>query len=161
MADKAKSPCQPSTAGRGHDGEQGSAAFSKNSLEACVSTVERLEELMGAVAWLKTDQARKGAYQNQDELNELLTSMERVSRIMEEARKGWPSQLGKGDPSAAGSSPSPKDGLASLLDEVDRAILSLTADRLVLKGGEIERIRNGVERMEQEIQKRIDSLKEV
>ena len=160
MADKAESSGRPSRAGSDNHQEQGGEGFSGNSRETFVTLVERVEELMGAVEWLKTDQARKGAYQHHDELNELLSSMEKVSRIIEEARKGWSIPLGDHTP-AAELPPGQGSEITSLLGEVDRAILSWTGDRAVLKGGEIKRVHDAVKRMEQEVRRGIESFKRV
>lgn len=104
--------------------------------------VERLEELLGAIEWLKTDQARKGGYRFRDELNGLMSSMEKLLQTMEELSKTRTFLDNVGG------------NLSRLLRQVEAEIQSLTADRVAINGTEIESVRAILKQMEQEVRER-------
>jgi hypothetical protein len=113
--------------------------------------VERLEELLGTVQWLRTDQARKGAYRHDVELRTLLASMEELLTVMEELPGRQQELSEEGDRSDPESATSLENDLDYRLHEMDTAIQALSGDRAVIRKEEIGRLSKMVQRMERRV----------
>ena len=49
----------------------------------------RLDELLGVLEWLKTDQAKKGGWKRLKPIDDLSRDIEKVSRLVERAERGY------------------------------------------------------------------------
>jgi hypothetical protein len=79
----------------------------------------KLDELLGAVEWLKADQAKKAALKHLTEIDGLSRHLERVSRSIEFASRGYTPLFSE--------EAFDEDGLARLF-EVDRGLLDAVAE---------------------------------
>jgi hypothetical protein len=119
--------------------------------------VKRLEELVGAVEWLRTNQAKKGAYRGQGELEDLMAALEKLWSGMDELLKGMGDS--SGGPSGAAEPLDGEEGeLNTLFQQVDKAIQGLIGDRVVVTGEKIRPIQAEIGRMDDAVRKRIHIL---
>lgn len=116
----------------------------------------RLDDLLGSLECFKTDQAKKGAYKHLKEVDDLSRHMEKVSRLLQFAPRGYAgvfagehvgrdklNQLFEFD-----------KGLLDILSELECSIQELTSKGAVVKGEELGGVRSRLGHMEKKIKDR-------
>ena len=111
---------------------------------------KKLDELLGAVEWLKTDQAKKGAYKHLKAMDDLARDLEKLSRMIEMAARGYAPVFAqwKADEDSLMRLYRHDLGMWDLVAEVEMEIERITRDRAIPKTDEIEEIRLLLRRLE-------------
>lgn len=128
-----------------------------------VGLARRMDELLGAIEWLKTDQAKKGAYKHLGEIEDLSRHMEKVSRMLETAARGYAPVFSQSpvDEETLARLHAFDKGFWGLLEEVAGLVSAMTADRAVPAGPEISDLRALIAKMEKRIREREVLLKDL
>jgi hypothetical protein len=121
----------------------------------------KLDELLGMVEWLKTDQVKKGALKNLTEIDGLSRHLERVSRTIEVASRGYTPLFSQ--------EAFDEDGLARLFEydqgllhgvaEVEALVVKLTEKGTVVTAEGVASVRKQVDQLEKKVKGRGSLLK--
>jgi hypothetical protein len=127
-----------------------------------VALARRMEEHLGAIEWLKTDQAKKGAYKRMREIEDLSRHMEKVSRLLENAMRGYAPVLARSrvDEETLRRVYAFDQGFWGLMEEVSGLVGAMTKDRAVPEAAEIDGLRDLLSKMESRIREREAMLKD-
>ncbi len=120
-----------------------------------------LDDLLGRVEWLKTDHAKKGALKHLTEIDGLSRHLERVSRTIELASRGYTPLFS--------NEAFDEDGLARLfafdqgllqgVAEVEALVVKLTEKGAVVTSEMVSGVREQVDQLEKKIKARGSLLK--
>jgi hypothetical protein len=126
-----------------------------------VQISQKLDELLGMVEWLKTDQVKKGALKHLTEIDGLSRHLEKLSRFIELAARGYTPLFSQ--------EPFDEDGLARLFDfdrgllagvaEVEALVVGLTGKGAVLTSEGVATVRKQVNQLEEKMKLRSSLLK--
>ena len=124
---------------------------------------KRLAEQLGLVEWLKTDQAKKGAFKHLTALEDLTRHLEKVSRMIENASRGYAPLFSdrRVDEDALNRLFEYDKSLCDGLSEMDRTIKAMTAERALPDSEEIRNVRRQLNHMEKAVKDRESLLKEL
>jgi hypothetical protein len=122
----------------------------------------KLDELLGMVEWLKTDQAKKGGLKHLTEIDGLSRHLERVSRTIELAPRGYTPLFSQ--------EAFDEDGLARLYEfdqgllngvaEVEALIVKLTEKGADMTSEGVANVRKQVDQLEKKLKSRASLLKD-
>ncbi|MBW2024771.1 MAG: hypothetical protein JRI90_05150 [Deltaproteobacteria bacterium] len=107
----------------------------------------RLDELIGLVEWIKTDQAKKGGWKKIKDLEELSRDLETASRMIERAARGYSGVFDDED-------------MWRLIDPIEEAIRAFTEKGNIPEPEKIKAIRKSVLALQDKVKKRDQVLKE-
>jgi hypothetical protein len=129
------------------------ASVPKASKETSIRVSARLDELLGLIEWLKTDQVKKDSRKNTQNLDDLSMHMEKISRKMESvSREDRPqSEDGKMNESALNKITGHDRGIVDLLSNIEEAVKGITAEKAVPGSDDISNIQKMVGLMESRI----------
>jgi hypothetical protein len=121
----------------------------------------KLDELLGMVEWLKTDQVKKGALKYLTEIDGLSRHLERVSRTIEVASRGYTPLFSQ--------EAFDEDGLARLFEydqgllhgvaELEALVVKLTEKGTVVTAEGVASVRKQVDQLEKKVKARGSLLK--
>jgi hypothetical protein len=121
----------------------------------------KLDELLGMVEWLKTDQTKKGVLKHLTEIDGLSRHLERVSRTIELASRGYTPLFSQ--------EAFDEDGLARLFEfdqglltgvaEVEALVVKLTEKGTVVTPEGVASVREQVDQLEKKMKTRASLLK--
>lgn len=116
----------------------------------------RLDELLGFIEWLKTDQVKKDSRKNTQELDDLSIHIEKISRKMEfVSREERPqSEDEKMNESALNEIIEQDRGIVDLLSNIEEAVKEITAEKAVPGSDDISNIQKMLGLMERRIKER-------
>ncbi|HIC85924.1 MAG TPA: hypothetical protein EYP06_06475 [Desulfobacterales bacterium] len=126
------------------------------------SIVKKLDELLGAVEWLKTDQGRKGAYKHLKAMEDLGEDLEKLSRLIETSARGYAPLFDqwRADQESLVRLYRHDLGIWDLVAEIEYEVEKITAERAMPKSREIEEIRLLLKRLEMMVSDREQFFKE-
>ncbi|MBW2616255.1 MAG: hypothetical protein JRD02_08795 [Deltaproteobacteria bacterium] len=129
------------------------ASAQKAAKEPAIRVSARLDELLGLIEWLKTDQAKKGGRKNIQNLDDLAVHVEKISRQMESvSREERPlPENEKVDGPALNEIFEYDRGIADLLLKIESAVKGITGEKAVPGSGDISNIRKMLGLMESRI----------
>lgn len=132
------------------------ASAQKAAKEPAIRVRARLDELLGLIEWLKTDQAKKGGLKNIQDLDELSMHMEKISRKMESvSREERPqSEDEKMNESALNEILEYDRGIVDLLSSIEEAVKGITGEKAVPGSNDISNIQKMLGLMESRIKER-------
>jgi hypothetical protein len=124
--------------------------------ELRLSICRRLDDLLGRAEWVKTDLAKKGALKHVGELEALSRQMEKVSRMLETASRGYAPFFAsrKVDRDALTRLLEYDKSLLTSLTELEKAMETLTEERAAPIPEEISGIRERLRVMEKQVKDR-------
>ena len=116
----------------------------------------RLDEYLGSIEWLKTDQARKGNYKRLNELEDLSRHLEKVSRMVQFESRGYSPLFADHaiDEGALDRLLEYDKGLWEGVSRIGEAVQAITADRKVPVKEEIGEIRKELSLVEKRLKER-------
>jgi hypothetical protein len=120
-----------------------------------------LDEHLGAVEWVKTDQAKKGSFGRMKELDDLSRHLEKVSRMIEFESRGYAPVFAEKvvDEAALKRLFEHDRGIWDLVAEIGHGIQAFTEDRSVPEGTEIGHLRERLNQVEKRIKERASVFK--
>ena len=129
------------------------ASEPKASKELAIRVSTRLDELLGMIEWLKTDQVNKGGRKNIRNLDDLSIHMEKISRKMESVSKeeSLQPENKKMNRSALNEILEHGRGIADLLSNIEGAVEGITGDKAVPESNDISNIQKMLGLMESRI----------
>jgi len=116
----------------------------------------RLDELLGLIEWLKTDQVKKGGRKNFQDLDYLSIHVEKISRKMESVsreERPRPENEKMNEPELNEILECDR-GILDLLSNIEEGVKRITGEKAVPGSGDISNIREMLELMESRIKKR-------
>ncbi|RLB40232.1 MAG: hypothetical protein DRH12_10330 [Deltaproteobacteria bacterium] len=121
----------------------------------------RLDELIGVLEWVKTDQLKKGGWKRIKDLDELEKDVETASKTIERAARGFGSMFDgpKVDEETLERVYEYDKGMWELVDPIDKAIRGLTEKGKVPDQATVEAIRKDVRELISKITNRDRILK--
>ncbi len=116
----------------------------------------KLDEFLGAVEWLKTDQAKKGGYKHLKAIDDLSRDLEKLSRLIETAARGWAPVFAqwKADEDSLARLYRHDLGMWDLVSDIQEEIEKITAERAIPRSEKIEEIRAILRRLERMVNDR-------
>ncbi|MBW1924444.1 MAG: hypothetical protein JRJ35_13320 [Deltaproteobacteria bacterium] len=116
----------------------------------------RLDDALGKIEWLKTDQAKKGALLRLKDLDDLTRHLEKVSRLLEYAPRGYAPLFAQRevDEDTLGELLERDRSLTDLVSRVEGAVEAMTAERAVPTAEEVEGVRTFLSQIEQRLKDR-------
>ena len=138
------------------------ASGPKASKELAIRVSARLDELLGFIEWLKTDQVKKDSRKNTRNLDDLSIHMEKISRKMESvSREKWPqSEDEKINGSALNEVLEHERGIVDLLSSIEEAVKGITGEKAVPGSDDISNIQKMLGLMENRIKERESFLRD-
>lgn len=123
------------------------------SKESAIRVSARLDDLLGLIEWLKTDQMKKGSRRNTQNLDDLSIHVEKISRKMDSvSREERPrSEEGKMNEPALNEIIEYDRGIADLLSNIEEAVKRITAEKAVPGSDDINNIQKMLGLMENRI----------
>jgi hypothetical protein len=128
-----------------------------------VGLARRVDELLGAIEWLKTDLAKKGAYKRMREMEDLSRHMEKVSRLLDTAVRGYAPVFSEKsvDEETLTRVYEFDKGFWGLVDEVSGVVGAITQDRAFPGEELVAGLRDLLSKMEKRIRDREAILKDL
>ncbi|MBW1731164.1 MAG: hypothetical protein JRJ75_09775 [Deltaproteobacteria bacterium] len=122
----------------------------------------RLDELIGLVEWIKTDQAKKGGWKKIKDLEELSRDLETASRMIERAARGYSGVFDRQriDEEALSRLYTYDEDMWRLIDPIEEAIRAFTEKGNIPEPEKIKAIRKSVLALQDKVKKRDQVLKE-
>jgi hypothetical protein len=116
----------------------------------------RLDEALGIVEWLKTDQAKKGVIQGIQLLEDLTRHVEKVSRVMEFAPRGYAALFDEWqvDERTLGGLLEFDKAMMGFVTEVEGAIREMAAKGEVPQVSDVARVREQLGHIEKKLKDR-------
>ena len=139
------------------------SSIPENFKELLIMVGERLDELLGFIEWLKTDQLKKGGRRNTRNLDDLSIQMEKVSRKMESIAGGQ--KLRQEDEKS--SDPDSYDArehdrsIVDLLSNLEKAVKGITGESPLPEGNDIGDIQKMLALMESRVNERESLLEKI
>ena len=129
------------------------ASGPKASKELAIRVSARLDELLGFIEWLKTDQVKKDSRKNTQNLDDLSIHIEKISRKMEfVSREERPqSEDEKMNESALNEIIEQDRGIVDLLSNIEEAVKGITGEKAVPGSDDISNIQKTVVLLESRI----------
>lgn len=117
---------------------------------------ERLNRLLGDIEWLKTDLTKKGAFRHIQPVEDLSRHVEKVSRTLEFAPRGYSSLFSRKqvDEEALNRIYEYDKGLSGLIEEIEKSISEITEAKEVPSENGLSQIRKRLLDMEKRISQR-------
>jgi len=137
----------------------GSARESDNKLR--VHLVERLDQAMGTIEWLKTDLIKKRSFEGAAEMDDLSNHVERLSRIIESPSEDYSAALGSEDVEEMTLHELFEfdRALKELLGEMESGIREMTTESRISNLEDVKKIGKILANMEQKAKEREGLLK--
>lgn len=132
------------------------ASGPKVSKEPAIRVSARLDELLGLIEWLKTDQVKKDSQKNVQNLDDLSIHIEKISRKMEfVSREERPqSEDEKMNESVLNEIIEHDRGIVDLLSNIEKAVKGITSEKAVPGSDDISNIQKMLGLMESKIKER-------
>ena len=133
----------------GDAGESQAGLASDASLRANVGS--RMDELMGLLSWLKTQQAKLGGRGKVETVDRIMDALERISEWVETG--GYPQERPGADPIDPDESPSAVDQtfrgrLLDALSDLERGVRAMTDGKASMADEQVLRVETGLKDME-------------
>jgi hypothetical protein len=129
------------------------ASGPKVSKELAIKVSARLDELLGLIEWLKTDQLKKDSRKKTQNLDDLSIHMEKISRKMESvSREERPQSEEEAMNESALNEIIENDGvIVDLLSNIEEAVKEITGEKAVPGSDDINNIQKMLGLMESRI----------
>ncbi len=129
-----------------------------------VEISRRLDELLGVVEWIKTDQAKKGGWKHLNMLEDLSRDIEKVSRLIERAERGYASVFDETKTVTEKTLDLVYEYDKALVEDVDyieEQIQQMTKSGTVPEETKVKEVREKIRTLEKKINGRKDVFKEL
>jgi hypothetical protein len=135
----------------------------KTSRELAIKVNAKIDELLGFIEWLKTDQLKKGGRKNIENLDDLSNYMEKVSRKMESAAgEEWVQRENeKANASDLKELVEHDEVIVDLLSKIEEAVKGITGERPLPGSDDISNIQKMLALMESRIKERESLLAKI